>query len=52
MCISLPGAVVSLHGPTALVHTAGVERWCNAPVRRAEARPPAGLPSKFAASPF
>ena len=30
MCISLPGTVVSLRGPLALVDTAGVERWCNA----------------------
>jgi hydrogenase expression/formation protein HypC len=30
MCISLPGRVVSLRGPMALVETAGVERWCNA----------------------
>jgi hydrogenase expression/formation protein HypC len=30
MCISLPGRIVSLRGPMALVETAGVERWCNA----------------------
>jgi hydrogenase expression/formation protein HypC len=30
MCVSLPGRVVSLRGPMALVETAGVERWCNA----------------------
>ncbi len=30
MCVSLPGRVISLRGPLALVETAGVERWCNA----------------------
>jgi len=30
MCVSLPGTVISLRGPMALVQTAGVERWCNA----------------------
>ncbi|MGO9904377.1 MAG: HypC/HybG/HupF family hydrogenase formation chaperone [Solirubrobacteraceae bacterium] len=30
MCVSLPGRVLSLRGPMALVDTAGVERWCNA----------------------
>jgi hydrogenase expression/formation protein HypC len=30
MCVSLPGTVVSLDGPLALVDTAGVQRWCNA----------------------
>ena len=30
MCVSLPGRVVSLRGPMALVETVGVERWCNA----------------------
>ena len=30
MCISLPGTVMSLDGPLALVDTAGVQRWCNA----------------------
>jgi hydrogenase assembly chaperone HypC/HupF len=30
MCVSLPGTVVSLRGPMALVQTVGVERWCSA----------------------
>jgi hydrogenase expression/formation protein HypC len=30
MCVSLPGKVVSMRGPMALVVTVGVERWCNA----------------------
>jgi hydrogenase expression/formation protein HypC len=30
MCLSLPGRVVSLCGPMALVETAGIERWSNA----------------------
>ena len=30
MCLSLPGRVVRLDGPRALVDTAGVTRWCNA----------------------
>ena len=30
MCVSLPGRVLSLRGPIALVETAGLERWCNA----------------------
>jgi len=30
MCVSLPGRVMSLRGPMALVNTAGIERWCNA----------------------
>ncbi len=29
MCLSLPGRVVRLEGPRALVDTAGVMRWCN-----------------------
>jgi hydrogenase expression/formation protein HypC len=29
MCLSLPGRVVRLDGPRALVDTAGVMRWCN-----------------------
>lgn len=30
MCVSIPGRVVSLRGPMALIDTVGVERWCNA----------------------
>jgi hydrogenase expression/formation protein HypC len=30
MCISLPGRVVAVRGPAALVETAGTSRWCNA----------------------
>lgn len=30
MCISLPGTVVAVRGPAALVETAGTSRWCNA----------------------
>lgn len=30
MCVSLPGEVVSMLAPMALVETAGVKRWCNA----------------------
>ena len=30
MCISLPGKVVAVQGPAALVETAGTGRWCNA----------------------
>ncbi|HEY5989180.1 MAG TPA: HypC/HybG/HupF family hydrogenase formation chaperone [Streptosporangiaceae bacterium] len=30
MCISLPGKVVTVRGPAALVETAGTRRWCNA----------------------
>lgn len=30
MCVSLPGTVITVNGPLALVDTAGVERWCNA----------------------
>jgi hydrogenase expression/formation protein HypC len=30
MCLSLPGRVVRLEGPRALVDTAGAMRWCNA----------------------
>lgn len=30
MCVSLPGTVVSLRGPLALVETLGSQRWCNA----------------------
>ena len=30
MCVSLPGRVVSVREPMALVETAGVRRWCNA----------------------
>jgi hydrogenase expression/formation protein HypC len=30
MCLSLPGRVLRLQGPMALVDTAGVTRWCNA----------------------
>jgi hydrogenase expression/formation protein HypC len=30
MCLSLPGQVVSMRGPMALVETVGVQRWCNA----------------------
>ncbi|MGO9754384.1 MAG: HypC/HybG/HupF family hydrogenase formation chaperone [Solirubrobacteraceae bacterium] len=29
MCFSLPGEVVQMRGPAALVQTAGVRRWCN-----------------------
>jgi hydrogenase expression/formation protein HypC len=29
MCLSLPGRVLRVEGPRALVETAGVERWCN-----------------------
>jgi len=29
VCLSLPGRVVRLEGPRALVDTAGVMRWCN-----------------------
>lgn len=29
MCLSLPGRVIRIEGPRALVETAGVERWCN-----------------------
>ncbi len=29
MCCSLPGEVVEVRGPAALVQTAGVGRWCN-----------------------
>jgi hydrogenase expression/formation protein HypC len=29
MCLSLPGRVLSLEGPMALVETAGTRRWCN-----------------------
>jgi hydrogenase expression/formation protein HypC len=30
MCISLPGTVVAVQGPAALIETAGTGRWCNA----------------------
>lgn len=30
MCLSLPGTVVTVRGPAALVETAGASRWCNA----------------------
>lgn len=30
MCISLPGKVVAVRGPAALIETAGTGRWCNA----------------------
>jgi hydrogenase expression/formation protein HypC len=30
MCVSLPGTVLSLRGPIALIDTVGVQRWCNA----------------------
>ena len=30
MCISLPGTVVAIRGPAALIKTAGTGRWCNA----------------------
>jgi hydrogenase expression/formation protein HypC len=30
MCVSLPGRVVSVQGPAALIETAGFGRWCNA----------------------
>ena len=30
MCISLPGEVIALRDPRALVRTTGIERWCNA----------------------
>ena len=30
MCISLPGTVITMRGPAALVETAGASRWCNA----------------------
>lgn len=30
MCLSLPGRVLRLQGPMALVDTAGVSRWSNA----------------------
>jgi hydrogenase expression/formation protein HypC len=29
MCVSLPGTVLMLRGPMALVETAGLDRWCN-----------------------
>lgn len=29
MCLSLPGKVIRLDGPRALVDTAGTQRWCN-----------------------
>lgn len=29
MCLSLPGTVIELREPMALVDTAGVARWCN-----------------------
>jgi hydrogenase expression/formation protein HypC len=30
MCISLPGTVVAVQGPAALIETGGMGRWCNA----------------------
>lgn len=30
MCLSLPGRVMQIDGPRAMVETAGQERWCNA----------------------
>jgi hydrogenase assembly chaperone HypC/HupF len=30
MCISLPGRIITVRGPAALVETAGASRWCNA----------------------
>jgi hydrogenase expression/formation protein HypC len=30
MCLSLPGMVLTVNGPAALVETAGAGRWCNA----------------------
>jgi hydrogenase expression/formation protein HypC len=30
MCLSLPGTVLELKGPQALVEIAGSRRWCNA----------------------
>jgi hydrogenase expression/formation protein HypC len=30
MCLTMPGRVLRLQGPMALVDTAGVTRWCNA----------------------
>jgi hydrogenase expression/formation protein HypC len=30
MCISLPGTVVAVQGPAALIETGGRGRWCNA----------------------
>ncbi len=30
MCFSLPGEVLEVQGPAALVSTAAVKRWCNA----------------------
>ncbi len=30
MCLSLPGHVVSVEGPAALIEIAGLGRWCNA----------------------
>jgi hydrogenase expression/formation protein HypC len=30
MCVSLPGTVLSLRAPMALIDTVGVQRWCNA----------------------
>ena len=30
MCLSMPGRVLQLQKPMALVDTAGVTRWCNA----------------------
>lgn len=30
MCISMPGEVIEISGPEALVETAGRGRWCNA----------------------
>lgn len=30
MCFSLPGEILEVRGPAALVSTAGVKRWCNA----------------------
>jgi hydrogenase expression/formation protein HypC len=30
MCVSVPGTVVEVRGPAALIDTAGIARWCNA----------------------
>jgi hydrogenase expression/formation protein HypC len=30
MCVSVPGIVVEVRGPAALIDTVGIPRWCNA----------------------
>lgn len=30
MCVSMPGTVLTVEGPGALIETAGAGRWCNA----------------------